>query len=33
VQIQKMEKKQGRKRVLFEEKRKQWEFELEKLKT
>jgi hypothetical protein len=27
-----MEKKQGRKRELFEEKKKQWEVELEKLR-
>jgi hypothetical protein len=33
VQIQKMETKHLRKRVLFEEKKKQWEVELEKLKT
>ena len=32
IQIQKMEKKQGRKRELFEEKKKQWEVELEKLR-
>ena len=33
MQIQKMEQKQVRKRELFEEKKKQWELELEKLKA
>jgi hypothetical protein len=33
MQIQKMEQKQGRKRELFEEKKKQWQVELEKLRV
>lgn len=33
IQIQKMEQKQGRKRELYEEKKKQWEVELEKLRA
>ncbi len=33
MQIQKMELKQGRKRELFEEKKKQWQVELEKLRV